>query len=284
MSKIYEALRKANQTPVMLARGVVQASETEHSKTMPVGTDLLLPSEVENLPPDRANVNQPYLLLNDPDGRPNKASDEFHVLAIRTQELLKESGKRTILISSSVPNEGKSFVTANLGIALAKLGRRVMLVDADLRTPSLHRGFGASPLNGLMSYLLGKAEFAECVYTTAIPDLLLIPAGGASNSAPELFSSSRMTEFLTAARCSDPEALVLIDSAPILAASETRIIAGLIDALLFVVAANRTPRASVSRSLTYVKTAPLLGMVLNRFEPSRSGRSDYGYGYSAKTE
>ena len=282
MSKIYEALTKTNQAPQASAPVIVEPSEAKNGEITPARADILLPSKVGDLARGRSEVNQPYLLLNSPDGRPNKASDEFQVLAIRTQGLLKQNEKRVVLISSAVPDEGKTFVTANLGIALAKLGRRVILVDADLRTPSLHRGFRASPLNGLISYLLGKAEFSSCAYATAVPGLLLIPAGGTSNSAPELFSGSQMTEFLTAARRSDPDALVLIDSAPILAASETRIIAGLVDAVLLVVAANRTSRTSVSRSLSYIKSAPLLGMVLNRFEPPLSGHSEYGYGYSAE--
>jgi capsular exopolysaccharide synthesis family protein len=282
MSKIYEALTKANQTPAVSAARETIPTPAIETGELPSRSDRLLPSRTEDVVPDLSEVDKPYLLLSSSDGRPNKVSDEFQVLAIRVQGLLKENGKRVVLVSSAVPDEGKSFVTGNLGIALAKLGRRVILVDADLRTPSLHRGFKTSPLNGLMPYLLGKVGFSECVYPTAVPGLLLIPAGGTSNSGPELFSGSQMVDFLTTATRSDPEPLVLIDSAPILAASETRIIASLVDAVLFVVAANRTSRTSVSRGLSYIKSAPLLGMVLNRFEPSLSGRSEYGYGYSAE--
>jgi capsular exopolysaccharide synthesis family protein len=281
MSKIYDALTKANRALGAAAPGVVRPPEMKNSEILPAHTNLLPPSHGSNVGRDSSERDQPHLLLNGRDGKPNKASDEFQVLAIRAHALLNEGEKRSILIASSAPDEGKSFVAANLGIALARLGRSVTLVDADLRTPSLHRGFGVSPLNGLMPYLLGKAEFDACKYATAIPGLVLVPAGGTSDYAPELFSTPRMTEFLIAARRSDPEALILIDSAPVLAASETRIIAGLVDAVLLIVAANRTSRALVSRSLMHIKTAPLLGMVLNRFEPSLSGRSEYGYGYSA---
>lgn len=279
MSKIYDALTKADRTPQADAtngihfpkENLLDADNGQSGEFFQESKEVAQPSA----PPasDRQN------LLVESNGLPNKINDEFQVLAIRARNLLKEGDKRVLLVTSALADEGKSFVVSKLGVAIAKPGQHVVLVDSDLRTPSLHRPFGVSPLNGLTSYLLEKATLEECVYPTNTPGLSLIPAGGTSNSASELFSGPRMTRFLKALRDRDPDAIIVIDSPPVLAASETRIMAGLVDAIIMVVAANQTSRSSVERAIAQLQLMPLAGLVLNKFEPTLSDRHEYGYEY-----
>jgi protein-tyrosine kinase len=138
------------------------------------------------------------------------------------------------------------------------------------------------PLHGLLGYLSGGEDFASCAYTTSVPGLILVPAGGSTRSGPALFASPRLRQFILDARSSDPEAQLVFDLPPILATPETQIISHLMDAILMVVAANDTPRASVARALELIKDAKVVGVVLNRFEPSYSQRASYEYKAPAK--
>ncbi len=212
-------------------------------------------------------------------GRYSRASDQFQVLASHLQGLA-EPDHRVVLVTSSAPAEGKSFVSLNLSIALARLGRRVLLVDVDLRNPKLHLTFNLAPNGGLTGFLLDNLPLKSCLSDTGVRNLTLI----ASNNRAALFSSEilaspRMRQFIAEVRAAEAWDYVVLDSAPVLEASETQIVARLADALLFVVAADRTSRSAISRSLELLKAAPLLGLVFNRFQPPYSHRAEQGYGY-----
>lgn len=206
-----------------------------------------------------------------------RAADEFQVLSTRIRQLVTEQGRRVWAVASAYAGEGKSFVTLNLGVSLARTGHRVILVDADLRTPSLHTAFNLMPLRGLLDYLIRGEDFSACAYQTSVPGLMLVPAGGSTRSGSELFASARLRQFIEDAKASDPDAQIVLDLPPVLATPEAQIISRLTDAILMVVAANRTPRASVTRALSLISGAEVVGAVLNRFEPSYSQRAAYEY-------
>lgn len=273
MSRVYDALKKAE------AERAAQGSANEPLRTeTPLDPPAHAPSaDAANLRPitPAENGGGPARVVGA--SLYSRASDEFQVLATHIQGFAAEQSKRVLLISSAMSGEGKTFVTLNLGISLARSGCRVLLVDADLRTPALHRAFNLTPLRGLASFLLDKADFESCRYKTGVPGLELVPAGGGSLSSSELFAGPRMRRFIAAAESADPQSYVLIDSPPALAASETQIMARLVAGLLLVVAANKTPRSAVARSLELLKTTSLLGIVMNRFETPYSHRVEHGY-------
>ena len=184
------------------------------------------------------------------------------------------------MVTSSAPAEGKSFVSLNLAITLARLGRRVLLVDIDLRNPKLHQTFNLVPLGGLTGYLLDNLPLESCLSDTGVRNLTLVATSSrAALFSSEILASPRMRQFVADVRAAGRWDYVVLDSAPVLAASETQIVARLADTLLFVVAANRTGRGAIARSLELLKATPLLGLVFNRFEPPYSHRVEYGYGY-----
>jgi len=205
-----------------------------------------------------------------------RAAEQFQVLRGNLESWAQEHGKRVILISSAVPGEGKSFVALNLAAALSHAGSEVILVDADLRSPSLHLPFNLVPLNGLLPYLQGMVEVAESVTATPAPRLKLIAAAGSTLSAPEAFASSRMRALLQHARELEPPPFVLIDAPAALAGPEAQILSRLVDGVLVVVRANYTPRAAVRKTLDLIKDAPLFSVVLNRFELSYSASRHLG--------
>jgi protein-tyrosine kinase len=275
MSMVFEALKKAEQERL--------AQNTADSNA-PVAQ-----SERVVSPPNLINDNKefdrlPFRRADDNETRPAagvrlnaRATDEFQVLSTRIQEFAAGREKRVWAVASASAGEGKSFVALNLGLSLARAGRHVILVDADLRTPSLHKIFNLTPLRGLLDYLFGRGDFPSCLYKTPMPGLTLVPGGGSTGASSELFAGTRLPQFIQDAKASDPDALILFDLPPVLATPETQIISRLIDAIVMVVGANYTPRASVARALELIKGAEIAGAVLNRFEPPYSQRISYEY-------
>lgn len=275
MSRVYDALKRAQQEAAASRRP--EAPRTSEAQlTQP--THLLPAPDASLRAVFRAGGEKgPARVVGT--GFHSRASDEFQVLTTHLQNFAAEQGRRTVLITSAARSEGKSFVCLNLGISLARSGRRVLLVDADLRTPRLHLPFNMTPLHGLTSFLIDAGDFESCVYATEVTGLELVPAGRSTLAGSEIFASPNMRRFMAQIEAADKWSCVLIDSPPALAASETQILAGLVNGLLLVVAANRTSRGAVARTLELLKAAPLLGVVFNRFEPPYSHRVEYGYGY-----
>jgi protein-tyrosine kinase len=210
------------------------------------------------------NGSGPVLIINKTEL--NNANDQLQILRTRIKKWRAESGKRALLISSAVQNEGKSFVALNLAAVCASSRTPVLLIDANLRRPSLHRALGVALSNGLGDYLNGVGGFASCLHQTGVSGLTLIPAGDFKGSAIRGFADSRISDFLEAARALQPSHMIVIDSPAALAAAEVQILAEVVDATLLVTAANQTPRAAVLQVANFLKAVPLLGVVLNRFE------------------
>lgn len=216
------------------------------------------------------------------------ANEQFQVLLSQLEKWIADSNRRVFLIASAVRNEGKSFVALNLAAAWATPRTPVLLVDGDLRTPSLHQLFSAGPNRDLASYLEGNCDLVECFQKTPIAGLAFVPGRRFQGSIIQAFADSRMRDFIGFARSIEPPQRVLIDSPATLAAPEVRILAGMVDAVLLVVAANMTARQLIPRALESLKEAPLFGVILNRFEPPLSTlkagraapRQDAGRGFT----
>lgn len=204
-------------------------------------------------------------------------NEQFQVMRANLQEWVAEHHKRLILITSALRGEGKSFVAINLAASLAKPDSPVLLVDADFREPSLHRALNLVPLRSLRDYLVGEATFSECLTPTPIPGLTLVAARGDNFPAAEAFAGPRMREFIASARDLTPPHYVLIDAPAAMAAPEAQILAGLVDAALLVVKANHTPRDMVIKSVDALKGTPVIGAVLNYFEPPYSAARHLKY-------
>ncbi|HVB80576.1 MAG TPA: CpsD/CapB family tyrosine-protein kinase [Candidatus Binataceae bacterium] len=203
------------------------------------------------------------------------ANDRFQLLSARLQALAAERNRRLFAVTSALAGEGKSFVALNLAASLAQSGARVLLIDADLRTPSLHWALKLSPVQGLLSYLMQRTDFESSMQGTRLAGLTLIPAGAAAPSAPELFACPRMRELIAAARAEYARDYIVIDCPAALAAAEAQIVARMADALVMVIGANRTPRHAVARALDQLSGCEIAGLVLNRFEPSYSCKAEY---------
>lgn len=194
---------------------------------------------------------------------------------------MSEAGERprTLLVTSSVPNEGKSLTSANLAIAIANTGSKVLLVDADLRKGVLHTRFKLPSEPGLSEGLIQGLNWVEAVRPTKFPNLSLLPRGGYTQNSSELFVSSVAQKFLTETAAAYD--YVILDTAPVMAADDVTSLAPHLDGVLFVIRAEYTS-ARVARAaleLLYQRQVRVLGVVFNAVRP---GGAEYYYYHKYK--
>ncbi|GJI52892.1 CpsD/CapB family tyrosine-protein kinase [Lactiplantibacillus plantarum] len=200
------------------------------------------------------------------------------VKTIRTNLNYAMVGKplKTLMITSAIQGEGKSTVGSNLAVEYAKKGLQVLLVDADLRRPTIHQTFAISNQRGVSSWLSGQLmDVNEAIYPV-LDHLFVMPSGPKPPNPAELLASDRMTEFLTVAtRKLD---LVIVDAPPILPVTDARILAGQVDGTVLVVRQNFVEKVAVRQAVSALKNAraQLLGTILNDVDIKTHG---YGYGY-----
>jgi protein-tyrosine kinase len=197
---------------------------------------------------------------------------------LRTQILLHSPHPHTILVTSAVPQEGKTLVSVNLAVSIAQtVQNRVILIDADLRRPSIHFP-GLREKKGLSDYLTHQASLSEILLRPGEENLGFIPAGSPTSKASELLGSKRLGDLLVSLKEFGQETYVIIDSPPILLSSETSLLSRAADAVVFVVRADRTQKELVQRAIKATDIEKVIGIVLNQIDPRPSSYHDYsGY-------
>jgi capsular exopolysaccharide synthesis family protein len=187
---------------------------------------------------------------------------------------------RSVLITSCLPDEGKTTVSLNLSVVLASgVSSSVILIDADLRRRSLTSSLGLNGRPGLANLLAGDGELKACLLKTQVDNLLVLPAGSRVQNPAELIASVRMRTVLQELKEQHESAYVIIDSTPIVSTSEPNVLTELVDGVLLVIRAERTRRDIVKRELKSADLRKVLGVVLNgaNFEASQYYRKYYTY-------
>ena len=185
--------------------------------------------------------------------------------ALRTNVLFSSSEQfRSIVVTSASPGEGKTLIAANLAVALAQAGQRVVILDADMRRPHMHSLFGLGVAPGLSDLLAGKVRLEDGVRATATPSLKVVTAGNAAANPAELVASRRFAELLAELQrgCD----VVVLDTPPVMAVADASILAHQTSGVLFVVAADSTSRQAAQAALDQLERARsrFIGAVLNR--------------------
>lgn len=189
----------------------------------------------------------------------------------------KDRRPRILLVTSSVPDEGKSLTASNLAICMAESGSRVLLIDADLRKGGLHGRFGTQANPGLSNLLADSLPWEEMVQTTRHPNLSFLPRGTATQRSGELFISAGLHELLEAA--GGKYDYVVLDNAPVMAADDVSCIAPFVDGVVFVLRAEHTS-ARVARAaleMLYQRRSKVLGLVFNAVKRSNADYHYYKY-------
>lgn len=183
-----------------------------------------------------------------------------------------------IMVTSSLPGEGKSFVSLNLAMSIAmEVDCRVLLVDADMIKPSIPKLLGLRPAKGLMDVLTTPGlGFADVLLKTNVPRLDLVLSGTSHHGASELLASAGMNELLQGISARYPDRIILFDSPPLLATTESRALAAHMGQVVLVVEAERTTHGAVESALATIESCPVVMTVLNKTPQSETG-SYYGY-------
>jgi len=194
-------------------------------------------------------------------------AEQFKIL--RTKLLFPHSGKpaRSIMVTSTVPGEGKSFVTANLAVSIAQsIQEHVLIIDCDMRIPSIHKRFGFGKVPGLSEYLADKTPLEDLMLKTKVDKLSIIPAGKPPHNPSELLSSPKMSALLKEVKERYSDRYIVIDSPPPLLTAETHAMSRQVDGILLVVKYGSTPRKMVSELIEIIGKEKLLGVVFNNLD------------------
>jgi len=194
------------------------------------------------------------------------AAEQYKMLREQIKRLRVESGIRNFSITSPVKRDGKTTVTVNLAAALSlDYEEKVLVIDGDLRAPSIHRYFNTPESPGLADYLASSAKMnlKNIVRETFVPGLHILPAGKPSYLSSELLAKERMKQLLEEAEAEFPGHHIIIDGPPILSTPDPLVIARHVDGVLLVVRAGKTPRDYLTKALQSLNSNKIMGVVLN---------------------
>ncbi len=304
MSRIHEALKKAQEERASQQndRGANAIDSSEHTGSLPSAPAAVMDFPAVATPSPEERLTGPLtfdmLLARCPQGRWNpdpsalvfingdentEGKEVFRTLRTRLYQVRAVQPLKTVLVTSALPGEGKTFVTSNLAQSLIRQReRRVLLIDADLRAPNLHTPLGAPLTPGLSDYLLGEVDELGILQRGRDENLFLIPGGKSAPNPNELLANGKLERLLE--RLSPVFDWILMDSAPTIPVSDTTILAKMCDGLLMVVRAGSTPFDLAQKACQEFQDRVLLGAVLNRAD-SRAGYGGYYYqGYSTDTQ
>lgn len=206
-------------------------------------------------------------------------AEQFRTIRTNIQFSSVDEELQTMIVTSSGPAEGKSTTTANLAVVFAQQGKRVLLIDADLRKPTVHYTFRTENHIGLSNVLTRQSSLEEAVTVTAQDKLWVLPSGPIPPNPSELLGSKGMKTLLEQAK--DEYDVVILDTPPVLAVTDAQVLANLADGVVLVVSSGKTEieAAKKARELLDSAKAKILGVVLNN---KRVQDSQYYYYYGGK--
>jgi protein-tyrosine kinase len=303
MSRIHDALKRAEQErstsngthvepsfeqPETLQEGMPPyqqnagvASNTASSVISNMGSALNYESLLARCPQTQWNPDPRTMLFFEQDDS-RVGAEEFRTLRSRLYQIREKIQLKNVMITSALPKEGKSFVSANLAqVMVRQHGRRALVIDADLRNPGMHRHFGAPQTPGLTEYLLGECDEFAALQRGPMENLFFMPAGRVAGSAPELLSNGRLKLLLQ--RLEPLFDWIIIDTSPVIPVSDSTLVANFCDGILMVVRSNVTPSDMARRAREEFPDKLLLGVVLNGTQPGVA-RSKYYYGEAVTSE
>lgn len=202
------------------------------------------------------------------------AGEAYRGLRTRLMRQQACNGVKSVVLSSTLPTEGKTLTTMNLALSFASLYEHsVLAVDADMRTCGLMEMMGGPAGPGLAEMLSGMAQYEEVVVSTNVPNFYAVPAGRLSSSAPELFAGSHWKEFIS--KASEVFKIILIDAPSVLPLADFELIASACDGVLMVVRAQQTKRELLRQVSAQLDSNKLLGVVYNGTEGDYRGHDKY---------
>jgi protein-tyrosine kinase len=266
MGKIADALERHNKEKVIKIEG---SYSKEPKLLVPEEPDTTRAKEVYT----RHDINPKLVVLSHPD-----SADAENFKLLRGQILFTRDRKRprTIMVTSTFPGEGKTFVAANLAASLAlSIDEHVLLIDCDLRRPRQHEMFGYPNTYGLHECLIGKKFLNDLIVQSRIDKLAIVPAGRVPRNPTELLSSAAMRSFLEQLRERYQDRFIVIDSAPSHITAEAKVLAEYVDGIVLVIKAQKSTRKEIQRAIHNLGRDKILGIVFNGYSAARRSYHKY---------
>ena len=224
---------------------------------------------------DPARADRHLVALIDPH---SVAAEQYKKLRARVLAATAKNQHNTIMVSSSNSGEGKSLTAVNLAVSLAQsIDHTVLLVDADLRNPSLHKYFGLEPSFGLSDYLQGDRDLSGMFIKTGFGKLVRLPAGNPSARPAELLSSGRMKTLVHELKLRYRDRYVIFDSTPLLVTADALSLGSYMDGILLVIQEGKTSEKAARQALALMKGWNVLGVVFNDVSPYLARIVPYHY-------
>ncbi|WP_440897990.1 CpsD/CapB family tyrosine-protein kinase [Amphibacillus sp. Q70] len=203
-------------------------------------------------------------------------SEQFRTIRTNLQFTAVDEDLDTMLVTSAGPAEGKSSTVANLSVVFAQQEKKVLLIDADLRKPTVHYTFRVDNRRGLSSVLVGETTLEEALTQSDIPNLDILSSGPIPPNPSELLGSNKMYNLIEEAKAIYN--LIIFDTPPVLAVTDAQILANFVDGSLLIVRSKQTHQDSALKAKEYLEPAKskLLGVVLNDVEATKDQYYYYG--------
>lgn len=301
MSRIHEALKKAASERAaqvggkssldhveLIEENLVEGVDTESPRDSRPGlleleepTTTGWPKFLEHCKRTEWKIDPRFSVFADETSFPHGA-EKFRTLRSRLYQIAATRPLKRVLLTSSVPEEGKTFIASNLAQSIARQeNKKVLLIDGDLRASRLHLTMGAAGSPGLADYLSGEVDETQIIQVGTKDNLCFIPGGSPMSNPSELLLSERLKTLLD--KMSSIFDWVILDSAPAIAVHDASVLADLCDGVLFVVRAGSTDFEVAQKAVGEFRSESLLGVVLNRVD-NGEGYGHYYYGYSADSD
>jgi capsular exopolysaccharide synthesis family protein len=272
--------QQQSERPANLTNMKTQPQPDENTETSLIATDSK-PVEADivgNTQFDLASADRPIQNVLDP---LTIFGEQFRILRSKLNLMQKQRGIKTILVTSTVPQEGKTFVACGLaGVIAQEPGKRIVLIDADMRKPRSGEGLGIngeSKKNGLSQVLRGTNKFHESLLSFANLEFCFLPSGPIPANPSELLGTPIMEQLLQSAK--ETFDWIVIDSPPVLGLADSTLIAPLCDAVVLVVRADSTPTKLILDTIQKIGRERICGIVMNRQHSHHASRYYYSYYY-----
>jgi protein-tyrosine kinase len=273
MERIRKALERAGQDR-MAATDVLRQTSQGIQSDLSTGVRYTMTKMVE-VSPQTLLDNRVIAALPQ-----HKFKDAYRMLRTRVLQTMRNNGWTSVAVTGPASGCGKTLTAINLAVSLAmEVTHTVLLVDLDLRKPTVHKYFNYEPELGLSDYLTSDIPLHKLLFTPAIDRLVVLPGRSALPNSAEMLRSPRMIALVNELKTRYPDRLVVFDLPPILAADDALAFSPYTDCFLMVAESGGTKKDDLQKAFEILKNTPLVGTVLNKSDAPTSG---YGYGGEQK--